>query len=270
MRILIIIGTFFIFSSSLIGQEVSILSWNIKHLGKSKNDNEIAFIAEVLRDFDIVAIQEVVAIDPGGAKAVARLVSELNRKGARWDYKVSIPTQSPGKKTERYAYLWKSNKAKLIGQPWLDRNFEPVIFREPYLARFQVGQDTLLMVNYHARKHDDKPHEEIIFFYQYPSMYPDDQLLIAGDFNTYTDHDVFRFLEEVDLIPNMKDQATTLKRKCGEQGEHLLHPIDFLLYEHKEIEILETGIIDFVRDCIYLKAANQISDHVPVWAKLKL
>src|SRR5438067_2011181 len=69
---------------------VSICSWNLKDFGKSKSDNEIAFIANILKNYDVVAIQEVVAGD-GGGQAVARLVNELDRKGSKWDYSISDP-----------------------------------------------------------------------------------------------------------------------------------------------------------------------------------
>ena len=74
-------------------------------------------MAQTIKSFDIVAIQEVVA-GYGGAQAVARLADELNRKGAKWDYSVSNPTSSSAYKTERYAFLWKTATVKLIGKPW--------------------------------------------------------------------------------------------------------------------------------------------------------
>ncbi len=56
MRLMLLVFAVSLIYSSTFAQEVSILSWNIKHLGKSKDDNEISFIAEVMRDYDNVAI----------------------------------------------------------------------------------------------------------------------------------------------------------------------------------------------------------------------
>src|SRR5688572_27859862 len=50
-----------------------LVSWNIQDLGQSKSNEEIAFMADVLKDFDMVAIQEVVAKHPAGAQKVAEL-----------------------------------------------------------------------------------------------------------------------------------------------------------------------------------------------------
>jgi len=41
--------------------------------GKTKSDAEMEFIANTVKLFDVILIQEVVALDPAGAQAVARL-----------------------------------------------------------------------------------------------------------------------------------------------------------------------------------------------------
>ena len=86
-------------------QEVSIISWNIRDFGKTKSDSIINAIANIVQNYDIVAIQEVVS-GFGGSQAVAKLADVLNRKGNKWDYTISLPTKSPPYITEKYAYLW--------------------------------------------------------------------------------------------------------------------------------------------------------------------
>lgn len=88
---------------STIEAQTKVLSWNLENFGKSKTEQTIDYIAKTLKDYDIVAIQEVVAGN-GGAQAVARLVDELSRKGTKWDYTISDPTSSSAYKTERYAF----------------------------------------------------------------------------------------------------------------------------------------------------------------------
>jgi endonuclease/exonuclease/phosphatase family metal-dependent hydrolase len=72
---------FFLLTLSLQAQ-TKILTWNIENLGKSKSQSEINYIANTLKDYDIVALQEVVA-GHGGAQSVAKLADQLNRKGAK-------------------------------------------------------------------------------------------------------------------------------------------------------------------------------------------
>lgn len=82
-RIIFFLFAFLLLASNgLILAQVRVVSWNLQNLGKSKSGDEIAFMANTLRDFDVIALQEVIA-GYGGAQAVARLAGELNRTGAK-------------------------------------------------------------------------------------------------------------------------------------------------------------------------------------------
>ncbi|WPR71331.1 hypothetical protein SLW70_15565 [Flavobacterium sp. NG2] len=82
-----------LFLSFSVFPQTKILSWNIENLGQSKSEVEVEFMANVVMNYDVVAIQEVVA-GYGGSQAVARLAAVLNRKGSKWDYTISEPTSS--------------------------------------------------------------------------------------------------------------------------------------------------------------------------------
>lgn len=75
------ISIFILLFCSVLHSQTKLLSWNLENFGKSKSKIEIEFIVETVHDYDIIAIQEVVA-GYGGAQAVAQLADELNRKGA--------------------------------------------------------------------------------------------------------------------------------------------------------------------------------------------
>jgi endonuclease/exonuclease/phosphatase family metal-dependent hydrolase len=119
--------------------QVKLVSWNIENFGKSKSEVEINFIANTLKNYDIIAIQEVAA-GYGGAQAVARLADELNRKGAKWDYTISDPTASSAYKTERYAFIWKTAHLKKMGRAWLEKKYHLEIDREPLLLHFSIQE----------------------------------------------------------------------------------------------------------------------------------
>lgn len=153
---------YLLISFQLNGRSITILSWNIKDFGKSRDDIEIEAIAELLRNADLVAIQEVVAIDPGGAKAVARLVDALDRKGSNWDYSISDPTKSPSKYiSERYAFLWKSHKVQINGKARLLHELDGSVFREPYVGKFIFDNREIVLINYHSRTHNSTNNERI-------------------------------------------------------------------------------------------------------------
>ncbi len=263
--------TFFILVSfTLSAQSVfSLVSWNIRDFGKTKDAEEITTIAQTIRAYDIVAIQEVVA-GYGGAQAVARLADELNRMGSKWDYRISDPTASPPYKTERYAFLWKTSKVQLVGRPWLDKENKDLVFREPYLAKFKVKGKQFIIANYHSRRFDENPEEEVVAFYDYPERYSGIPVIIAGDFNMAASQKAFKPLFENGFSANLNGIKTTLKRKCTPSGQYRNYPIDFILYQNEYFENIASGAIDFVGDCDDLEKARSISDHLPVWARLEI
>lgn len=245
-----------------------VFSWNIKDLGQSKNAEEIHFIAEQVRSADILAIQEVVAGD-GGAQAVARLADELNRMGAKWDYRISDPTDSPKYSSERYAFLWKTSRATLLGRPALEKRLAGRVAREPYVARFKVEKRELLIVNFHSVPWNKNPEGEVQYLELFPQFYPDIPILFAGDYNLPDDAPVFDRLKQRSFQAVLHNQPTTVRRTNGfENGGYLLHPIDNIFCSTKTIHVRQAGIVDFVQKCASLEEANQISDHVPVWAAL--
>src|SRR5690554_5037105 len=245
---------------------ITLVSWNIRHLGRTKTEDDIYQIATLLRDFDIVAIQEVVAKDPAGAQAVAKIADELNRMGFQWDYQVSDPTQSPSPNiSERYAFLWKPSRVRMVHRAKLDTALKDICFREPFVAEFkQRGRETsFFVINYHSRKHNDNPEEEIIHFIDYPERLNSNRILIAGDFNLSETHEVWRPFYRKGFTNALRNQRTTLKWKCAE-GNYLNHPIDNI-YFTSDIQKVKAQSIDFVGTCENLKRAREISDHLPVF-----
>ena len=140
--------------------QVKVVSWNVENLGKSKSEYEIKFMAQTLKSYDVVALQEVVA-GYGGTQAVAQLADELNRTGSKWDYEISEPTSSSAYKTERYAFLWKTAAVKKVGKPWLEKKYNLEIDREPFYCTFDYKGKHFTLVNFHAITKTRQPETEI-------------------------------------------------------------------------------------------------------------
>lgn len=249
---------------------ISLVSWNIRDLGGSKDDNEIHQIAQILRGYDIVAIQEVVAKDPKGAQAVARIAEELNRMGSKWDYSISDPTQSPSVyKSERYAFLWKTAKVKMINKPYLDSELSTVCDREPYIGLFKPKKETaeFYVINFHSRRFDAYPEEEIRHFIEYPGRLQTDRVIIVGDFNLSEKHKVWDDFYKLGFKNALTDTKTTLKTKC-KYGVYRNHAIDNI-YMTAAITMSQTGSIDIVQNCEQLEMARTLSDHLPVYIEFQ-
>ena len=258
---------FFLISTITFSQP-KLLSWNIENLGKSKSNQEITFIANTINDYDIVAIQEVVA-GYGGAQIVAKLADELNRKGAKWDYVISDPTSSSAYKRERYAFLWKTSKIKKIGKAWLEKKYHLEIDREPYFCTFEYENKQFTLANFHAITKNRQPETEIKFFKFLPGEYPNLNLIFVGDFNCPQSHTVFNPLRKMGYQSILKNQKTSLKKEC-KNGNCLASEFDNMFYNTAKIKIKNVGVIPFYKNFNSLKEARTISDHIPIWMEFSL
>ncbi len=262
----LIIVIFFYVNYSL--AQPSLLSWNLADFGSSKSDSTLLFIVKQIKNYDIVALQEIVAND-SGAQTVAKLADELNRKGTKWAYAVSEPTSSSAYKTERYAFLWKTNTVQLIGKPWLEKKYNLEIDREPFYATFQYQNKPFTVVNFHAITKKRQPETEIKYFKFLPEQYPNLTLLFVGDFNCPETHTVFNPLKKMGYTSAFENQKTTLRTSCLEK-DCLASPFDNMYYPKQKITILQKGIIPFYEQFQNLKEARKISDHIPIWIQFTI
>ena len=262
----------FIFSSFIEKREasVTVCSWNLMDFGRTKSDTEIEFIANTIKDYDIVLIQEVVANDPAGAQAVGRLGESLNRKGTKWEYRISEPTNGDNSyKKERYAYLWKSAKVTLIGKPWLERKYKFEIDREPFFATFKANDKEFTLVNFHAITKSQQPETEVKYFKFLPEEYPALNLIFCGDFNLPQSHTVFNPLKKMGYKPALTGQKTSLKQACI-NGDCFASEFDNIFYNASQITSKSAGVVHFYKSFSDLSEARKISDHVPIYFQFSL
>lgn len=247
--------------------QVKIISWNVENLGQSKSTATINYIAEILKSYDVVALQEVVA-GYGGIQAVAKLADELNRTGTKWEYVVSEPTSSSAYKTERYAFLWKISAVKKIGEAWLEQKYATEIDREPFFITFENQGKKFTVVNFHAITKSRQPETEIKYFKFLPDLYPHLNLIFLGDFNCPQSHTVFNPLKKMGYVPMLIGQKTTLKKEV-KNGAYLRSEFDNMFYSPK-VKKYACGIIRFYESFETLAEAKTISDHIPIWMEFSL
>lgn len=246
--------------------QLKLLSWNLENFGKSKSDSTIIFIANTVKDYDIIAIQEVVA-GHGGSQAIARLADELNRKGAKWEYTISDPTTSSAYKTERYAYLWKTSKVNKIGNAWLEQKYTLEIDREPYFCTFQYNQNQFTLSNFHAITKNKQPETEIKYFKLLPDEYPTLNLLFIGDFNCPQSHTVFIPLRKMGFNCAFENQKTSLKKEC-KNNNCLSSEFDNIWYNTSKIHLKNSKVVEFYKSFSNLVQARQVSDHIPITTEI--
>lgn len=262
---IILLLLFFFHVSGFSQEPISLISWNIRDFGKTKSSAELDEIAELVRDADILAIQEVVAGN-GGAQAVAKLADILNRKGSKWDYEISDPTNSSKYVTERYAFLWKTKNIKIKNRGRFIADLDSIVDREPFYLDFYIKEQKLTVVNFHSRPHDKNPEKEILsityFLKTNSSKHP---IILVGDFNVDEKEVVFDGLKALGYCAAITNLRTTLKLNC-DGSNYLNYAIDNIFYS-KNISRVKGATIDFVRVCDNLESARALSDHLPVFMK---
>ncbi|WP_158961816.1 endonuclease/exonuclease/phosphatase family protein [Myroides fluvii] len=252
----------------LLFSQVKIMTWNLKNVGSSKTEANISYIAQIIKQADVIAIQEVVT-NPSGAQTILALHEELNRKsGAKWEYALSDPTISSPYRSERYAFLWKSNKLKLKKRAFLEPTYQEEIEREPYMATFQHKDFQFTLVNLHALPKKHQPEKEIKYLKFLPAQYENSNLIFLGDFNTPESHSVFNPLKKQGYLPAFTKQKTSLRQKCID-GDCLASEYDNIFLQPELFTIKSAKAILFFEDFESIKEANKISDHIPLLLEIE-
>ena len=257
-----------LFLTTALFSQPKLLSWNLQDFGQSKTETSIQYIATTIKDYDIIAIQEVVA-GHGGTQAVAKLADALNRKGTKWEYSVSEPTSSSAYKTERYAFLWKTVRVKKTGKAWLEKKYHLQIDREPYYCTFEYQGKPFTVANFHAITKSKQPETEIKYFKLLPATYPQLNIIFAGDFNCPESHSVFNPLKKMAYASVFTNQKTSLKQQCKEDN-CLASEFDNIWYNTSKVSVINSGVLLFYKDFNTLQEAKTITDHIPIWVNLSI
>lgn len=246
---------------------LKIASWNLQHLGRHKPDSTIRLMADCLKQFDLVALQEINTRD--GAAALATLVASLNRTGEQWDYRISPPTTAEQQgESERYAFVWKKSKIVCLAHPFLAGAFAERISREPFIAIFRAEGQVFSLVSFHALPKKKQPERELKYLKFFRDSLQLPSPVFLGDFNCPQSHTVFNPLKRQHFLPALIGQATTLKQECR-KGNCLASEYDNIFYPSTVFRLEKSGIVPFhIAFGGDMITARKVSDHLPVYAEL--
>lgn len=252
-------------------QTILIASFNIQTFGKKKLEDQwvIERIVAVIRQFDIVAIQEVRAEDQ---TTIPRLVQLINSQGARYDYLLG-PRLGRSVSKEQYAYIY--DTASVVSSPDAIYTIEDnadLLHREPLVARFvtrvppNVRPFSFSLVNMHTDPDEVKLELPVmhnvlkgIREFEYLSAREDDVILM-GDLNASpkqfgTLGQIPGIYWTVDNEPTNTIRKSTWDNIIFDRG---------LTNEYTG----RSGVLDLT-DMFGIKTeeALRISDHLPIWAE---
>ena len=141
--------------SSALDESLNVATWNIREFGrKPRLEASIYYIAEILNQFDLVALTEL-------RDNLSDLKRVMDMLGDRWEVIFSDFTGDRGGNSERIAYLFDTRMVEFTG---LAAEADPVRkkvggeyvpkftwWRPPYMASFRAGNFGFVVVTAHMR-----------------------------------------------------------------------------------------------------------------------
>jgi endonuclease/exonuclease/phosphatase family metal-dependent hydrolase len=192
-------------------------SFNIQIFGVSKADKPevMEVLADIVRTYDILAIQE---IRDKSQTALPELVELVNSDGSNYEFVVS---ERMGRTTskEQYAYLYNTDTILITSEalPYPEPEGTDPFHRQPYIASFRAvngNYDAVLIV---VHTDPDEATEEINALDEAlehaQNVYSDEQdFIILGDFNadgSYFDEDSSSDLDDYYWVIDDTQDTTT-------------------------------------------------------------
>ena len=236
---------------------ITIASFNIRKFSdNSRSDEELAQIAEVLSNYDLIAVQEVLG-DPVILNRTMELLPGYN----------FIVSEEVGNiQKERYAFIFNEKiKVTSEGKTYYDK-YDKFI-REPYYASFKSGEFDFKIMTVHilyGKSASDRTGEmkQIASVYEYyQEKDSENDLILTGDFNTQPTQDNFDFIW---AIPDVRVAIQEGKSTLGKTGN--LYDNIIFMNSHTDEYTRSSGIHYFDAGMDMDEAKEAISDHRPVWA----
>jgi endonuclease/exonuclease/phosphatase family metal-dependent hydrolase len=270
-------------------------TWNIRGFGAvhrsfaenagspKRNYRALAAIAEIVRRFDVVAIQEVKRDTSG----IRTLVSEF--LGPHWGVILSDVSAGDKGNTERLAYVYDKRRVvpsglagEIVLPPIASGDPAEQFDRTPFIVGFEAAEERFALMTVHIR-YGSKPEDrlpELRNLAQYAAREIRDRaravgaeemnLIVLGDFNIdkrVGDPLFDAFVETGLWVPEaIRTAATTY----GAEAKHY----DQIAWFRDDLKLLtqgRAGVIDFVR-AVYPEVSAQqmsfrVSDHFPLWVE---
>jgi deoxyribonuclease-1-like protein len=272
-----------------VGPTIRIASFNIQVFGQKKAGNEAVMttLIDVIRQFQVVAIQEIRTQDEYFMQNfVALLNRPLNQQDRARNYQFIIgPRLGDSDSTEQYAYVFDADRiecsrtsAYTVGDP------DNLLQREPYVATFRtsgVNPDvafTFTLINVHTtpepvatlRRELDSLAE--VYRVVRRAGGDEDDVIMLGDFNaddSYLgrkagDSHLTRLAQIPEITPLIHGVFTNTR-------QNKLYD-NIIIHQPSTTEYAgHSGVYDIMKQYnLPLALAEQVSDHFPVWAEFSV
>ncbi|MEX0676166.1 MAG: endonuclease/exonuclease/phosphatase family protein [Pirellulales bacterium] len=252
------------------GNAIHVASFNIQVFGEKKlGDPRIThLLAEIVRRFDVVAIQEIRSTQT----ILPRFVDEINLTGRHYDYVIG-PRLGRSSSKEQYAFVFDTASIE-IDRAALYTVSDPddLLHREPLVGWFRVRGPpadqafTFTLVNIHTDP--DETGRELdaladVFRAVRDDGRGEDDVILLGDLNVDEAH--LGRLGRISAIHWAVSRVATNTRGTKQYDNIIFSELATTEYTGR------WGVFDMIREFnLTVEEALAISDHQPVWAEFGL
>lgn len=269
-------------------------TWNIRGLGSlyekweenpgspKRNLRGLAYIAEIIRRFDVIAIQEV----KGDTSAIRTLLAQF--LGSDWSLLLSDVTAGSGGNNERLGFIYDTRRVRpsgLAGEIVLARTAagDPMdqLARTPYLVGFESAREKFTLLTAHIL-YGKTPTDRLPELKNLAGHIADElrnraratgeesNLVVLGDFNIDDRGTNPLFQEFVSCGLKVPDQLLNLRTTYDTKPKYY----DQIAWFMGELALRPTGkagVIDFagalLKNLEPLQMTYRVSDHFPLWVE---
>ena len=247
-------------------QTITLATFNIQNLGRDKPDQP-KLAAEIIKQFDVVAIQEVMNYGGGtkGLEAINKIVEELGDGWASVACTEPNGTESAASGAlhtfEFYAFIYNTAKVQLVGAARLwDEAANPVsdltdqerqFDREPFIASFKAvnGNLDFTVISLHAAAPSKSWRDDEIrrLKHVYETVQAEDpnqnDVFLLGDFNTPVDESEWSDLQGLSTMTHIltENDKTTLNKSAGKLSQNQYDTIWYQSSASAEDVVINSG-----------------------------
>jgi endonuclease/exonuclease/phosphatase family metal-dependent hydrolase len=278
----------------MIDRNLIIATWNLRSFGEvyerweenegspKRNLRAMAYIAEVIKRFDVVAVQEV----KSDTTAIRMLVEDF--LGPDWGLIMSDVCAGSKGNAERLAAVYDKRRVQpsgLAGEIVLPPSPEgdpaEQFDRTPYIVGFQSRTERFALLTTHIR-YGDSPTDRVgelksLAAYTAKEMRrgakkgsEENNLIVLGDFNIDErgDNPLFQAFTATGLV--VPASLRNVKSTCGTKPKHY----DQIAWFMGDLDLLTSergGAIDFAgaiyQELSLSQMSFRVSDHLPLWVE---
>lgn len=248
---------------------IRVASFNIQVFGttKSKKAHVMDLLARIVRQFDVVAVQEVRSVDQD---VVPNFVDLINSDGAQYDYVIG-PRLGRTHSKEQYTFIYDMTTVEVDrSQLYTVDDPDDVLHREPLVGWFRVRGPppdeafTFTLVNIHTDPDETKQELDAlddVYHVVRDDGRQEDDVIVLGDLNVDVEH--LGQLGQISGITWVISGATKTNTRGTKQYDNIV------FHSESTREFTgRAGVFDFMRQYnLSMDEAIEVSDHLPVWAE---